>query len=95
MTSRVRAAISNAYYECRKDGQTMETAADVATAAVRARLADIRAIMANELALEFAKQRTGGSVYMDGSHNPTPTERSRAERLLDGIDYLMFEADAP
>lgn len=34
LQSKIRAAISNAYYDARNEGQTMEAAADNATAAV-------------------------------------------------------------
>lgn len=51
----IRSAISNAYYENRGKGQTMETAADAATAAVMALLAaraDAAEWTAEDLAFE-------------------------------------------
>lgn len=38
------------------------------------------------LAHLLAKQRCGGSVYMDGSHNPKPTEYQEARKFV--IDLL-------
>jgi len=43
-----------------------------------------------ELALLFAHRRTGGSVYMNGSHNPTPTEVRDAGRFC---DYLRRKVE--
>jgi hypothetical protein len=42
--------------------------------------------IADALALTFAKLRTGGSVYMDGEHNPTPSERRIA---ADFVKYVV------
>lgn len=39
------------------------------------------------LALEFAKQRTHGNVFMDGSHNPRPSERRAAEWFIEALEY--------
>lgn len=38
--------------------------------------------LAAELALAFAKVRTGCSVFMDGSHNPTRTEQMAAAEFV-------------
>jgi hypothetical protein len=42
---------------------------------------------AEELANVIAKCRTGSSVYMDGSHNPRPSERLAAERFIETLEY--------
>jgi hypothetical protein len=39
----------------------------------------------NLLANLFAKTRTGGSVYMDGSHNPRPSERLIAKQFMEDL----------
>jgi hypothetical protein len=38
-----------------------------------------------ELALLFAHRRTGGSVFMDGRHNPNPTEVRDAKRFCEWL----------
>lgn len=45
--------------------------------------------MVTILAQRFAKQRTRGNVYMDGSHNPTPTEIREAEKFIYQIKYIL------
>lgn len=40
---------------------------------------------ANHLALKFAHRRTGGSVYMDGRHNPLPSEHREAEMFVNDL----------
>lgn len=45
--------------------------------------------LADELALVIAKARTGGSVYMDGSHNPLPSERIAARRFMELVAANM------
>lgn len=57
----------------------------VAAERKRIRAAVEEADMVNELALVIAKARTGASVYMDGSHNPRPSERIAAERFVAAV----------
>ena len=40
---------------------------------------------AEELARLFANARTHGNVYMDGSHNPLPSEDKAAERFVSNV----------
>lgn len=40
---------------------------------------------ADQLAELFARRRTGGHVYMDGKHNPLPTERLDAMRFVEDL----------
>lgn len=51
------------------------------------------------LATEFAKVRTGSSVYMDGSHNPRPSERQAARLFvrdfLDAVEKHRSSTLAP
>ena len=37
------------------------------------------------LARMLAKSRTHGNVYMDGSHNPLPSEDKAAERFVSNV----------
>jgi hypothetical protein len=39
----------------------------------------------NALADLFARRRTGGHVYMDGSHNPLPTEWIDARQFIEDL----------
>lgn len=49
--------------------------------------------MADDLALMLAKTRCGNSVYMDGSHNPLPSERTIAARWVrDNVAPLAASA---
>jgi hypothetical protein len=45
--------------------------------------------LARELALVFAKRRTGGNVYMNGSHNPLPTEVIEARRFMETVQFIV------
>ena len=45
--------------------------------------------LARQLALKFAHQRTHGNVYMNGSHNPTPTEVKEAQRFMETVQYIV------
>lgn len=47
--------------------------------------------LVDELALEFAKQRTHGNVYMDGTHNPTPMEKVTAERFMEMATFVLLQ----
>lgn len=40
---------------------------------------------ADQLAQLFATRRTGGHVYMDGLHNPIPSERLEAIRFIEDL----------
>ena len=40
---------------------------------------------AEVLAMLFSEQRTRGSVFMDGSHNPTPSETITAMRFVQDL----------
>ena len=51
--------------------------------------ADRRAALVRELALDFAKQRTHGNVYMNGSHNPLPSEIKAAGHFLDAVEHAL------
>ena len=51
--------------------------------------ADRLASLTRELAKTFAKRRTGGNVYMDGSHNPLPTEITEARRFMEMVEYVL------
>lgn len=42
-----------------------------------------------EIAQMFAKRRCGGQVFMNGKHNPTPTEEKLAKQIFDMcLDYF-------
>lgn len=43
------------------------------------------------IALLFAKRRTNGSVYMDGSHNPLPSEESAAREVIDMVKFTLSD----
>lgn len=45
--------------------------------------------LARELALRFAKHRTHGNVYMDGSHNPLPSEIRDARLFMEAVEYVL------
>jgi hypothetical protein len=40
---------------------------------------------ADRLAVLLSVRRTGGHVYMDGRHNPLPTEHRDAQRFIDDL----------
>jgi hypothetical protein len=46
---------------------------------------DQRALWSEHLARLFARRRCNGSVYMDGSHNPLPTEKQEARMFIDDL----------
>lgn len=37
------------------------------------------------LATLFSKRRVGTSIYMDGSHNPTPVDHAEARRFINDL----------
>jgi hypothetical protein len=45
--------------------------------------------LARQLALVFAHRRTNGNVYMNGSHNPLPTEVTEAKRFLEMVQTVV------
>ena len=47
--------------------------------------------MENALAIMLAKARTGGSVYMNGAHNPLPTERQKASMFVEDFVRPLME----
>lgn len=49
--------------------------------------------MVETLAREFAKARSGGNVYMSGSHNPVPTEYMKARQFLEPIRLRIEELE--
>jgi hypothetical protein len=46
---------------------------------------DFREIWADHLAHLLSKQRCMDQVYMDGSHNPLPTEIQKSRRFIDDL----------
>lgn len=49
-------------------------------------------VMVELLARVIARARTGGNIYMDGSHNPRPTEYVTARHFLEPQDATVAEA---
>ena len=49
----------------------------------------------DRIAGHFASYRVGNSVFMDGSHNPTPSEVREARRLFDYLilPYILQEIE--
>jgi hypothetical protein len=45
----------------------------------------------NRVAAAMAKKRTGNSVYMDGSHQPNPSEKRLGRDIGDYIRYFINE----
>jgi hypothetical protein len=46
---------------------------------------DQRALWSEHLAMLFARRRCNGSVYMDGSHNPLPSELRESRNFIDDL----------
>ena len=91
-TEAIRAAISNAYYEARDSGQTMEIAADIATSAVLAIEAESSALDVERLALREAL------AAWDAIEGSDLADRLRAfiaaGKMADAIRDLLAKAEA-
>lgn len=65
---------ANARDEEYREGQTMK---------------DANELLAKEIANAIASRRTGGSVYMDGSHSPHPSEITIGKRIAEGYSQRI------
>lgn len=45
----------------------------------------------DRIARDFSHARCGSSVFMDGSHNPKPSERLAAQRIFDELNLYLRE----
>jgi len=50
---------------------------------------EILELLVDALAEEFASRRTSGAVYMDGSHNPQPSEITDARNFMTYVFNML------
>lgn len=52
------------------------------------------ASLTRELSNLLAERRTHGEVFMDGRHNPLPTEITAARRFIEEVERVLAMSDA-